>query len=91
MPAHDYEIDEAEDEGIAGPPRPLLQGDRGQRTARSPASAASRSTSAASTTDGRLDLDVHPNSEHVLACDTVIFAIGQGAGAGLPSRTRAWR
>lgn len=28
--------------------------------------------------DGRLTLETNPNTEHVLECDTVIFAIGQG-------------
>jgi thioredoxin reductase len=30
--------------------------------------------------DGALTLETIPDTEHVLACDTVIFAIGQGAG-----------
>ncbi|MEE8443079.1 MAG: FAD-dependent oxidoreductase, partial [Dehalococcoidia bacterium] len=32
--------------------------------------------------DGRLDLETVPDSEHVLECDTVIFAIGQGVELG---------
>ncbi|MGE5262768.1 MAG: FAD-dependent oxidoreductase, partial [Acidobacteriota bacterium] len=28
--------------------------------------------------DGRLTLETHPNTEHIIECDSVIFAIGQG-------------
>ena len=28
--------------------------------------------------DGRLTLETHPNTEHIIECDAVIFAIGQG-------------
>lgn len=28
--------------------------------------------------DGRLTLETYPNTEHIIECDTVIFAIGQG-------------
>ncbi len=33
--------------------------------------------------DGRLILETHPNTEHIIECDTVIFAIGQGPDLAL--------
>jgi heterodisulfide reductase subunit A-like polyferredoxin len=32
--------------------------------------------------DGRLTLETHPNTEHIIECDTVVFAIGQGPDLG---------
>ncbi|MBI3362774.1 MAG: FAD-dependent oxidoreductase, partial [Chloroflexi bacterium] len=79
MPAARHEIQEAEEEGIT-----LYPGRSFTRIL----SADGRITGVEAVKvsfmrfepDGALTLETAPDSEHILACDTVIFAIGQRAG-----------
>jgi heterodisulfide reductase subunit A-like polyferredoxin len=80
MPAHDWEVEAAKDEGISVyPSRTFLEivsnGD-GRVGGLKCADVASFSFDAM----GRLQLERVPDSEHVLECDIVIFSIGQRAG-----------
>ena len=80
LPAHDWEVQAAEEEGIIiFPSRTFLEivsnGD-GRVGGVKCADVASFSFDAM----GWLELEQVPNSEHVLDCDTVIFSIGQRAG-----------
>jgi formate dehydrogenase beta subunit len=77
MPAHDYEIAWAEEEGIEIHPSVTfksveVQDDKivGVRC--------ERVRSMVFDADGRLTVENEPNSEHIIPCDSVIFAIGQG-------------
>jgi NADPH-dependent glutamate synthase beta subunit-like oxidoreductase len=80
MPAHDWEVEAAEQEGITVyPSRTFLEivsnGD-GRVGGLRCAEVASFSFDPM----GRLELDRVPDSEHVLDCDIVIFSVGQRAG-----------
>jgi heterodisulfide reductase subunit A-like polyferredoxin len=80
MPAHQWEVEAAEAEGITiYPSRTFLEivpnGD-GRVGGLKCAEVASFSFDAM----GRLELEQIPNSDHVLDCDVVIFSIGQRAG-----------
>jgi heterodisulfide reductase subunit A-like polyferredoxin len=80
MPAHDWEVQAAEEEGIAiYPSRTFLEitpnGDGRVGGVRC-AEVASFSFDAM----GRLELERAPDSEHVLDCDVVVFSVGQRAG-----------
>ena len=80
MPAHQWEIQAAEAEGITiYPSRTFLEitsnGDNRVGGLKC-AEVASFSFDAM----GRLELDQVPDSEHVLDCDVIIFSIGQRAG-----------
>lgn len=79
MPAHVEEIEAAEAEGVTLYPA---------RSFKQIVSEAGRVTGVACVDvtfmqfepDGTLTLETAPGSEHVIACDTVIFSIGQRAG-----------
>ncbi len=80
MPAHDWEVQAAEEEGIAVyPSRTFLEivsnGD-GRVGGVKCAEVASFSFDAM----GRLELEQVSDSDHVLDCDIVIFSVGQRAG-----------
>lgn len=80
MPAHDWEVQAAEEEGITiYPSRTFLEivsnGD-GQVGGLRCAEVASFSFDAM----GRLELEQIPDSEHMVDCDLVIFSVGQRAG-----------
>ncbi len=80
MPAHDWEVEAAEEEGITiYPSRNFLEivpnGD-GRVGGLKCNQVASFSFDAM----GRLELDTVPDSEHVLDCDVIIFSVGQRAG-----------
>ncbi len=79
MPAHRSEIEEAEAEGVTIHPARSVTSIRdtdGRVTG--VASIAVRSMTF--DPNGRLALETEPGSEQELACDTVIFSIGQSAG-----------
>jgi heterodisulfide reductase subunit A2 len=79
MPAHRSEIEEAEAEGVTFYPARSVTGihNSGGRVT-GVASVAVRSM--AFDANGKLTLETEPGSERELACDTVIFSIGQSAG-----------
>ena len=80
MPAHLWEIEEAEAEGVAVYParsfKRILEGDGGRVRGVECVNVTFMEFDA----EGKLALETEPNSEHVLQCDTVIFSIGQRAG-----------
>ncbi len=79
MPASVEEIAEAEEEGIRlFPARSFTQ--VFSNNGRISGVEAVNVTSMRFESDGALSLETQPDSEHTLACDTVIFAIGQRAG-----------
>jgi heterodisulfide reductase subunit A-like polyferredoxin len=79
MPAHPWEIAEAEEEGVQLHParsfKRIVDADGHVGGVE-----CVRVTSMAFEADGRLNLETEAGSEHVLDCDTVIFSIGQRAG-----------
>jgi heterodisulfide reductase subunit A-like polyferredoxin len=106
MPAHPWEIADAEAEGVVmHPARSFTR----ILSDEAPARLTSRNGGRAGASDGnahvagvecvhvkfmefdsegRLNLETHEGSEHVLPCDTVIFSIGQAAGlAFIPADT----
>ena len=80
MPAHPWEIEAAEAEGITVHPgrtfEQILSDDEGNVTAVECRRVASFSFG----DDGRLSVTTVDDSLHVLECDTVIFSVGQRAG-----------
>jgi heterodisulfide reductase subunit A-like polyferredoxin len=79
MPAHPWEIEEAEAEGVTMyPARSFKQilNDEGRVTGVECVNV----TFMEFDSEGKLTLETEPGSEHVLPCDTVIFSIGQRAG-----------
>jgi len=80
MPAHAWEVDEAEEEGvILHPSRSFLRiVDNGEGEVAG--LECSEVTFMEFAPDGRLTLETDPGSEHVTPCDIVIFSIGQRAG-----------
>jgi len=79
MPAHPWEIEAAEAEGVTlYPARSFKQilSDGGRVTGVECVTVTFMEFDA----EGKLTLETEPGSEHVIACDTVIFSIGQRAG-----------
>ncbi|MBI5033564.1 MAG: FAD-dependent oxidoreductase [Chloroflexi bacterium] len=80
MPSHKWEIDEAEEEGIEiFPARSFLKitdDGKGHVAGIQCVNIDFRGFDS----DGRPDITTHEGSEHVISCDTLIFAIGQAAG-----------
>ncbi len=80
MPAHPWEIEEAEAEGVTVYParsfKRILAGDERRVTGVECVNV----TSMEFDPEGKLTLETEPDSEHVIPCDTVIFSIGQRAG-----------
>ncbi len=83
MPAHSYEVDTAEDEGITVHTSltfdQIVSDDNGKVSGVECTKVASFHFD----DTGRLQLEKEPDSQHVLECDTVIFAVGYRVGAGL--------
>jgi heterodisulfide reductase subunit A-like polyferredoxin len=80
MPAHAWEIEEAEAEGVILHPgrsfKRILDGGRGQVAGLECLNVTFMEFDEL----GRLTLETEPGSEHVIPCDVVIFSIGQRAG-----------
>ena len=80
MPAHPWEIEEAEAEGVTMYParsfKRILEGDERRVTGVESVNV----TFMEFDSEGKLMLETEPGSEHVIPCDTVIFSIGQRAG-----------
>jgi heterodisulfide reductase subunit A-like polyferredoxin len=80
LPCHDWEADAAEEEGIViHPDRTFLRiiDDGNGNVA---GVECSKVESFSFDHDGRLSVEVAPESEHILEADTVIFSVGQRAG-----------
>lgn len=79
MPAHPWEIEEAEAEGVTMVParsfKQILSNE-----GRVAGVECVNVTFMEFDSEGKLTLETEPGSEHVLPCDTVIFSIGQRAG-----------
>ena len=82
MPAHPWEIQEAEEEGIQMFPARTFTKilDNGQGHVAGVECLDVKFMEFDS--EGRLNLETEEGSDHVLSCDTVIFSIGQAAGLG---------
>jgi heterodisulfide reductase subunit A-like polyferredoxin len=82
MPAHDWEIEACEDEGIhLHPSRSftrILPNGGGQVGGLECVNVSFMEFDPT----GRLTLETEPGSEHVIPCDVIIFSIGQRAGLG---------
>ena len=80
MPAHPWEIEEAEAEGVVMHParsfKRILNDGRGRVAGLE----CLQVTHMAFDETGRLTLETAPGSEHIIPCDVVIFSIGQRAG-----------
>jgi heterodisulfide reductase subunit A-like polyferredoxin len=80
MPAHAWEIEHAEAEGVILHPgrafKRILSDGNGRVGAIECQNVASMEFDA----EGQLHLETVPDSEHAIECDTIIFSIGQAAG-----------
>lgn len=80
MPAHSWEVDAAEEEGV------VLHPARSFKRIVDDGSGAVGGLECVDVTfmefdpDGRLKLETAPDSEHVIPCDVLVFSIGQRAG-----------
>ena len=88
MPSHDWEIREAEEEGIEIFPArsflKILDDGKGRVAGVQCVNVDFRGFDS----EGRPDIVTHEGSEHVIPCDTLVFAIGQAAGlAFIPADT----
>ena len=88
MPAHDWEIEATEAEGVMLHParsfKRILNDGNGQVAGLECLNV----TFMEFDEDGRLTLETEPGSEHVIPCDIVIFSVGQRAGlAFIPEST----
>jgi len=79
MPAHAWEIEEAEEEGVQLYPARSF-GRICDEAGRVTGVECVNVTFMEFDAEGQLKLDTEPGSEHVIDCDTVIFSIGQRAG-----------
>ena len=80
MPSHDWEATAAEEEGVLIYPdrtfvRILDDGD-----GRVAGLECQRVRSFSFDATGRLEMDLEPDSSHLIECDTIIFSVGQRAG-----------
>jgi len=80
MPAHDWEIEAAESEGVQIYPsrsfKRIVENEEGGIGGLECLNVSFMEFSP----DGRLTLETEPESEHIIPCDVVIFSIGQRAG-----------
>lgn len=80
MPAHPWEIEAAEAEGVILHPSRSFRRILTDGNGRVGGLECLRVTFMEFGPDGRLILETEPGSEHVIPCDAVIFSIGQRAG-----------
>ncbi len=80
MPAHDWEIDDAEEEGVVIHPDRTFERIIGDENGKACGVECMRVASFSFDETGRLSVEKVPDSEHTLTCDTVIFAVGQRVG-----------
>ncbi len=88
MPAHAYEVNDAEAEGVSLFPGRTFDEVLGDEDGKVTGVVCSLVKSFGFDETGRLQVVKEPNSQHVIECDTVIFSVGQRAGlAFLPDDT----
>jgi heterodisulfide reductase subunit A-like polyferredoxin len=80
MPAHDWEIQAAEEEGVALYPGRSFEEILGDVQGRVTGVVSKTVSSFRFDENGRLTVEKVPDSSHTLFCDTVIFSVGQRAG-----------
>ena len=80
MPAHDWEVRAAEEEGVTVYPGRTFKEIIGDGSGRVGGVACQEVASFSFDETGRLLLHTVPDSDHVIDCDTVIFSVGQQAG-----------
>ncbi len=80
MPAHDWEIQAAQDEGVSLYPGRTFMEITGDENGRVRGVACQEVSSFSFDETGRLSLETVPDSDHIIDCDTVIFSVGQRAG-----------
>ncbi|MBE0411282.1 MAG: FAD-dependent oxidoreductase, partial [Anaerolineales bacterium] len=86
MPAHDWEINAAEEEGISLYPARSFEAILGDDQGRVSSVECMQVSSFNFDEGGRLNVEKIPGSNHSIPCDTVIFSVGQRAGlAFIPS------
>jgi heterodisulfide reductase subunit A-like polyferredoxin len=80
MPAHDWEIVAAEQEGVILHPSRSFERILGDPQGLACGVECKQVRSFSFDEAGRLSVEKEPDSEHVFECDTVIFSVGQRAG-----------
>jgi heterodisulfide reductase subunit A-like polyferredoxin len=80
MPAHPWEVEAAESEGVVIHAGRTFEGILGDATGHVTGVECMRVSSFHFDEGGRLHLEKVPGSRHVISCDTVIFSVGQRAG-----------
>ncbi len=80
MPAHPWEIQEAEEEGIEIFPARSFTKILDDGTGHVAGVECRNIEFRGFDSEGRPDITTHEGSEHVISCDTVVFSIGQAAG-----------
>ncbi len=80
MPAHDWEVHGAEEEGVLMHTGVTFERILGDETGRVAGVECARAASFSFDETGRLHIEKVPGSTHVIPCDTVIFSVGQKAG-----------
>jgi len=80
MPAHDWEVQAAEEEGVVLHTGLSFERILGDEAGRVRAVECMRVASFSFDETGRLHVEKVPETQHLIACDTVIFSVGQRAG-----------
>ncbi|MEA3349285.1 MAG: FAD-dependent oxidoreductase, partial [Chloroflexota bacterium] len=80
MPAHTWEVNAAEEEGVHLHPGQTFERILGDQNGRARGVECMNVDSFHFDETGRLHLEKTPDSQHIIDCDTVIFSIGQRAG-----------
>ena len=80
MPAHEWEVQAAEAEGVHVHPKRAFEEILGDGSGHVSGMLCSLVSSFSFDEQGGLHLEKAPQSEHTISCDTVIFSIGQRAG-----------
>jgi heterodisulfide reductase subunit A-like polyferredoxin len=80
MPAHSWEVDAAEEEGVHLHPSRSFEQILGDSNGQVHGVECMRVASFHFDETGRLHVEKIPDSQHTLVCDTVIFSVGQRAG-----------
>ena len=89
MPAHSWEIEHAEAEGVILHPGRAFKRILSDGNSHVGGLECQHVASMEFDAEGRLHLETVPGSEHVFECDTIIFSVGQAAGlAFIPEDSR---
>jgi len=80
MPAHAWEVDAAEEEGVVLHPGRTFERILGGKNGRVSGVECQQVASFSFDERGRLQIEKKPDTDHEIVCDTVIFSVGQRAG-----------